>query len=134
MEFLGLNIAGIITATFTGMALGGLWYSPLLFGKQWMAAINKTPETIGTPTGPMMGSIVASLLTATGISILYSFIAVEQLIDAIKIGLCLGVLIVFPALLSDNLFCGWGTRLLVIQSGYRILAILLMSIAMFYVS
>ncbi|MBV1916384.1 MAG: DUF1761 domain-containing protein [Pseudomonadales bacterium] len=133
MEFLGLNIAGIITATFTGMVLGGLWYSPVLFGKQWMTAINKTPETIGTPTGPMMGSIVASLLTATGISILYSFIGIEQLIDAIKIGLCLGVLIVFPALLSDNLFCGWGTRLLVIQSGYRILAILLMSIAMFYV-
>ena len=134
MEFLGLNIAGIITATFTGMVLGGLWYSPLLFGKQWMAAINKTPETIGTTTGPMMGSIVASLLTVTGISILYSFIGIEQLIDAITIGLCLGVLIVFPALLSDNLFCGWGTRLLVIQSGYRILAILLMSIAMFYVS
>ena len=134
MEFLGLNIAGIITATFSGMVLGGLWYSPILFGKQWMAAINKTPETIGTPTGPMIGSIVASLLTATGISILYSFIGIEQLIDAITIGLCLGVLIVFPALLSDNLFCGWGTRLLVIQSGYRILAILLMSIAMFYVS
>ena len=134
MEFFGLNIAGIITATFSGMVLGGLWYSPILFGKQWMAAINKTPETIGTPTGPMIGSIVASLLTATGISILYSFIGIEQLMDAIKIGLCLGVLIVFPALLSDNLFCGWGTRLLVIQSGYRILAILLMSIAMFYVS
>lgn len=130
MELFGLNIAGIITATFAGMVLGGLWYSPVLFGKQWMAAIDKTPETIGTPTGPMLGSIVASFLTAIGIAILFPLIGVEQLEDAIKAGLILGVLVVFPALLSDNLFCGWGTRLLIIQSGYRILAILLMSVAM----
>jgi len=130
MELFGLNLAGIITATFAGMVLGGLWYSPVLFGKQWMAAIDKTPETIGTPTGPMLGSIAASFLTAIGIAILFPLIGVEQLEDAIKVGLILGVLVVFPALLSDNLFCGWGTRLLIIQSSYRILAILLMSIAM----
>ena len=134
MELFGLNIAGIITATFAGMVLGGFWYSPLLFGKQWMESIDKTPETIGTPTGPMIGSIVASLLTAIGIAILFPLIGIEQLQDAIKVGLCLGILVVFPALLSDNLFCGWGVRLLIIQAGYRILAILSMSISIFYVA
>jgi len=36
MEFFGLNVIGIIIATIIGMVIGALWYSPLLFGKQWM--------------------------------------------------------------------------------------------------
>ena len=40
---------------------------------------------------------------------------------------------IFPALLSDNLFCGWGAKLLLIQSGYRVLSVILMSVTMLYV-
>ncbi|MBL4584566.1 MAG: DUF1761 domain-containing protein [Pseudomonadales bacterium] len=132
MEFLGLNLIAVIAATCAGMVLGGLWYSPLLFQKQWMASINKTPETIGTPTLPMVGSVIASLLTAVGVSVVFSLVGVEQLYDAITLGLTLGILVVFPALLSDNLFCGWGVKLLLIQSGYRVLSILLMSVVIVY--
>lgn len=128
-----LNILGIFAATFIGMALGALWYSPVLFGNAWMKCINKTPENLGKPTIPMLGSIVASILTAVGLSLLFSFINVTGVSMAISIGAILGLLIIFPALLSDNLFCGWGNTLLLIQSGYRITSIMLMSLAMYYV-
>lgn len=129
MEIFGINLVGILATTFIGMVLGALWYSPILFGKQWMEAIGKTPETIGSPTGPMIGS----MMTAIGVSVVFSLTHVESLVQAIHIGVILGVLIIFPAMLSDSLFCGWGNRLLIIQAGYRILSVLLMSLALVYI-
>ena len=98
-----------------------------------MACIDKTPETLGKTTIPMIVSILASLLTAIGVSLLFSIMGVTDLSTAASIGLILGLLIIFPALLSDNQFCGWGNKLLLIQSGYRASSVLLMSLAMYYV-
>ena len=132
MDVFGLSLVGILVATVSGMALGALWYSPAVFGNQWMQCIGKTPETLGSTTAPMIGSIIASVLTAIGISIIFSLVEVSNLMTGVSIGLTLGVLIVFPALLSDNLFCGWGNKLLLIQSGYRILSVLIISIILVY--
>ena len=133
MDVLGINSLAVLAATIVGMVLGALWYSPIAFGPAWMKSINKTPEQIGKPTVPMIGSIVASLLTAIGVAIVLQFIGVTSLAGAIQIGLVLGVLIILPALLSDNLFCGWGLALLAIQAGYRVLSVLLMSVVVFLV-
>ena len=124
-----LNILGVIAATFIGLILGGLWYSPLAFGPAWMNCIGKTPESLGKQTVPLIGSIVSSFLAAIGIALLYSFMNISDFSTALTIGAILGVLIIFPALLSDNLFCGWGNKLLLIQSGYRVTSIILMSLA-----
>ena len=132
MEILGLSVVGIVVSTFAGMSLGALWYSPLLFGKQWMKCIGKSPETLGKQTIPILGSIVANLATAVGLTIIFKLVGISGLASGITVGLALGVLIVFPALLSDNLFCGWGVRLLLIQSGYRLSSILMMSIILVY--
>lgn len=130
---LEINLPGVAVATIIGMFLGALWYSPLAFGNLWMECIGKTTETIGKQTAPLIGSIIASLLTAIGVSLLFSFINVTDIYTAANVGIILGLLIIFPALLSDNLFCGWGNKLLMIQSGYRVINVLLASLAMYYV-
>lgn len=98
-----------------------------------MKSIGKTPETLGSATKPMVGSVIASLLTAIGVSLICLFAGVASLSMGLSVGLTLGLLIIFPALLSDNLFCGWGTKLLLIQLGYRALSVLLMSVVLVYV-
>lgn len=125
-----LNLIGIIAATFVGMLLGALWYSPIAFGGAWMKCIGKTPETLGKQTAPLIGSIISSFLTAIGVSLLFSFLNTADFSTAISIGAILGFLVIFPALLSDNLFCGWGNKLLMIQSGYRVVSVFLMSLVM----
>lgn len=133
MEFLPLQIIEILAGTLVGMILGALWYSPACFGSAWMASIGKTQETLGSPALPMLGSVVASILSAIGVSVLSASLDISSVYQAITLGLSLGFLIVFPALLSDNLFCGWGIKLLLIQSGYRVLAVGLMSVVIYYV-
>lgn len=131
MDIVHISIVEIVAGALIGMVLGALWYGPVGFGAAWMRSIGKTPETLGGQTTPMLGSMAACLLTATGVALMLSATGVDSLRDAVVLGLVLGMLLVFPALLSDNLFCGWGTRLLFIQSGYRVLSVLLMSVAMF---
>ncbi len=128
-----LNWLGIIVATLIGMFLGAFWYSPVAFGNAWMKCIGQTKETLGKQTGPLVGSIFASLLTAIGVALLFALINVSSVSAAVGIGLILGVLVIFPALLSDNLFCGWGAKLLWIQAGYRVVTVFLMSLAMYLV-
>ena len=133
MDLSQISIVEIAIGTVTGMLLGAFWYSPVAFGPSWMKSIGKTPETLGSPAVPMFGSVVTCILTAVGVAILHSAIAPGSVSEAIGLGAVMGLLLIFPALLSDNLFCGWGVKLLLIQSGYRVLSVIIMSVAMFYV-
>ncbi len=109
------------------MALGALWYSPILFGKAWMEALGKTEEELGSTTGPLIGSIVTCLVTAIALAFLISAAGANSVAGGLLIGAVVGFGAVFPAMLSDSLFCGWGSKLLWIQSGYRVSYILVMA-------
>ena len=66
---LDVNVIEVFAGALIGMVLGAAWYSPALFGNAWMKGIDKTPETLGSPTVPMIGGIIASILTALGVSL-----------------------------------------------------------------
>jgi len=40
--FYGINEVAVIVSAILSMAVGSIWYSPLLFGKQWMVAVGLT--------------------------------------------------------------------------------------------
>lgn len=131
MMNMDLNLIAILAAAASGMILGAIWYSMPVFGEKWMRALGKTPKTLGDPTWPMTASVMSCLFTALGVALLHSLIGIASLNSALLLGLLLGGLIIFPAMLSDNLFCGWGRSLLVIQAGYRLVSVLIMSIVIF---
>src|SRR5258708_31971905 len=71
MELLGINIVPVFAAALATMALGFLWYSPLLFAKPWMILMGYDPndkaklDEMRKGAGKMYGlSFVASLVSA----------------------------------------------------------------------
>ena len=40
MDFSSINYLAVVTAAISTFVLGGLWYSPLLFGNKWLRANN----------------------------------------------------------------------------------------------
>jgi hypothetical protein len=40
MDFSSINYLAVVTAAISTFILGGLWYSPLLFGKRWLRVNN----------------------------------------------------------------------------------------------
>lgn len=46
MDIGSINYLAVVVAALATFVLGGLWYSPMLFGKAWMRANNFTEEDL----------------------------------------------------------------------------------------
>lgn len=115
-----LQLLPVLAAAVAGMALGALWYSPVLFGNAWMGAIGKTADELG-PAGPAMaGSMAACLVSAVAVEFFVVATGAFTVLAAAGIGALLGFGVLAMGMLSDSLFCGWGWRLYFIQAGYRV--------------
>ena len=70
MDFSTINYFAVLAAALSTFVLGGLWYSPLLFGKAWMRANNFTDEAVQTfSKARMFGwSIIFSLVMAANLA------------------------------------------------------------------
>ena len=65
------NYLAILVATVSTFLLGGLWYSPVLFGNAWMKEMGFTPESCKAAggTGRIMGvSFVLELIMAVNLA------------------------------------------------------------------
>ena len=62
-----IKYAAVIVATLVHFLLGGLWYSPLLFGNKFLQIVNWSPETIRqmenqSHTKELAGAFITSLV------------------------------------------------------------------------
>ena len=70
MDLSHINYFAVLAAAVSTFVLGGLWYSPLLFGKAWMRANNLTDADLQTfSKARMFGwAIVFSLVMAINLA------------------------------------------------------------------
>ena len=70
MDYSTINYFAVLAAAVSTFVLGGLWYSPMLFGKAWMRANNFTETEVQTfSKARMFGwSIVFSLVMAINLA------------------------------------------------------------------
>jgi Protein of unknown function (DUF1761) len=66
MSLNGINIWAVIVAGASAFALGGLWYSPLLFRARWASATGQTEERLrgGNPAMILGPAFLLSLIAA----------------------------------------------------------------------
>jgi len=70
-EQMPFNYLAILVATVSTFVLGGLWYSPVLFGRAWMQEMGFTDETLkgrGNVGLIMGGSFVLELIMAVNLA------------------------------------------------------------------
>ena len=113
------NWWAILVATVLAFVLGGLWYGPL-FGKAWLAAMGKTEDEIEPSPSPVIISFFTALVTAITLAWLVYALSITGWGAGALLGLVTGVGFIATAMASDTAFCGWGLRLFIIQSGYRV--------------
>jgi hypothetical protein len=126
VNYLTVLVAGILI-----FILGGLWYSPILFAKPWIAAMGRTEEDLrgaaSARSVPLMylAVFIAGTLTAWVLAIVVrTFNADDALAGAITGALCwLG----FAGATSfgTSLFSLQPTRLWVINSLYNLASMML---------
>ncbi len=125
-DLAGVNFAAVGVAALVGVVLGAAWYSPLLFGPAWMAALGKAQEELGSPAAAMGGSIVSCGVAAVSVALVVAATGAGTALAGAGVGALLGLGVVAMTMLSDSLFSGWGWPLYFIQMGYRALYLILM--------
>ena len=70
VTFSSLNWWAIIVATVSAFVLGGVWYSPLMFGNAWMKVAGMTEESVkqGNPGKIYGGAFVLTLIAAINLA------------------------------------------------------------------
>lgn len=126
-EPISFNYLAILAATVSTFLLGGVWYSPVLFGRAWMEEMGFTPEaekkTAGM--GRIMGvSFVLELIMAT---LLAAFIGAKASLGAgLLAGAAAGFGWVAAGFGVTYLFEQKSLRLFLINAGYHGVAFTIM--------
>ncbi len=133
MELLGINIVPVFAAALATMALGFLWYSPLLFAKPWMILMGYDPndkaklDEMRKGAGKMYGlSFVASLVSAFVLAKIIDVTTVNTALYGMKIAFAVWLGFVTTVQLTGALFSQQPTKLYLINTGYQLVCFLAM--------
>jgi len=126
MESLHFNFLAIVTAALATFAVGGLWYSPILFARPWMRECGLSEQQARTaPMGRIFGlSALAALVMATNLA---AFLGGKATLTfGLAAGAATGVGWVAMSLGVTYLFEQRSLRLWLIDSGYQVVTYTLM--------
>ncbi len=117
-----VNYVAVAAAAISAFLLGGLWYSPLLFAKKWMAYTGNECAEGEKPKGNMAvifgGAFVLNLIAAL---VLAMFIGPMPLRFATLAGLAVGLCWVATSFGVNDLFERRPFGLWLINAGYVVL-------------
>lgn len=114
-----INFLGVIVAAILGFALGGLWYSKLLFGNVWLRQNPNFPARKKHSRATVLLAFILSLIAALTFAIFLG--SDTPTLDAVLAGLLTGVGWVATSLGINYLFSQKSLSSFLIDSGYHIL-------------
>lgn len=130
MNFSELNYPAILVAGIAKFVLGGLWYSPALFTKPWLAELKLTEEQIARSKAQGMGgklvmTFLMGLLEVFVLAIALKAMGCRSASCGAGTGLMLGVGFTAMPLATNFLFEQRSLRLFLITAGFPVVAAVL---------
>lgn len=127
-----INYMAVLVAGVANMVLGAIWYGPL-FCKQWMALSGMTKEKI-EKAKPNMNTLYAAgfIVSLVMAYVLAWFVGVAESMDAaLMTGFWLWLGFIATVTAGNVLWKGEPRQLWMLDNGYRLLALLVMSAILF---
>src|SRR5215213_4815548 len=126
MDMSTVNWLAVIAAGVSAFVLGGIWYSPALFGKAWMTENNLTVSDVqaGNKAKIFGWSFVLTLIMAVNLAMFLNTPEVH-LAMGIMYGFLTGIWI-FCGIAIVALFEYKSTRYIFLNGGYCLVALTLM--------
>ena len=120
-----LNWLAILGAAIAAFVLGGLWYSPKLFGNAWMQDVGLTEESAAESNMAVIfgGAFVLILIAAV---FLGTVISNSTWLAGLHTGLVIGLAWVATAYGVTYLFERRPLRLFLVNAGYNVVLFALM--------
>ena len=115
--FAEINWLGVLLAAVGAMAVGSLWYSPVLFAKAWQAELGKTMDQLGNPLFSMINAAIMFLIAATGLSVVFRWAGVAGMESALATAAIVWVFFAATMQLLADRFQGLSIKLSLITAG-----------------
>lgn len=133
-----VNLLALVASVVVYMALGFLWYSPILFAKSWMKLMGHSPESMKTAQSEMgtlyLLSALGALVMAFVLAQLFKWILPATVSAALGLSFMLWLGFIAPIQFTDVLFGKRPMNLFLINTSYQLVGILLMGAIMFYLA
>lgn len=120
----------VVVAAVAAFALGGIWYSPLLFANQWVKAHGYTEEQVkemqkGAGKAYAV-SALCQLLIALAMAVLVGYIHMERCVQGLKLGLLVWAGFFVTHGLMATMFTDKRITVFYIDTGYQLVYLLIM--------
>jgi len=127
MDMSTINWLAVLVAGISAFVLGGVWYSPALFGKAWMTENRFTTEDVQKGNkGKIFGwSLVLSLIISVNLAMFLNNTPGINLSSGAVYGVLTGIWI-FCGIAIVGLFEHKSARYIFINGGYMLIALTLM--------
>ena len=124
------NYVAIIVAAVVAFLVGGLWYSPLVFAKQWIAAHGFTAEQLaGMKAGAPKAygiSFVALVVMAAVLSLILNHLGVQDWMGGALWAAHIWLGFAATIGLMANLYGGRKFAVFLIDTGYQLVYLVVM--------
>lgn len=126
-----VNLIAVLVAAIVAMAVGGLWYSPLLFGKRWIKLMKFTEKQVkamqeGSKVSYLYG-FLNQLVMAYVMGAFFVMLGVESVQMGMRVAFWLWLGFVGTTSMGSVLWEGKTMKLFALNAGYQIVAALLMA-------
>ena len=123
-----MNHIVVLTAAFAAFIIGGVWYSPLLFGNAYarLRGVDPSTESAAMPVREIVGELVRWLVITYGLAYLIARLGIADLMGAVVFGVGMWV-VIYTALAGSVLHEGTPWRLYAIHAGDGLVKLLVIS-------
>jgi len=119
-----INLWAVLAATAFAMIIGAIWYGPL-FGKPWMKLVNRTPDDLARGSGQIyLITGLCWLLVGYVLAHFVQYTAADTAVEGAITGLWIWAGFVFPTHVIHTMFAGRSKKLVAIDLGYTLIALL----------
>lgn len=127
MHGFDVNWLAVLSAALAKFVIGAVWYSPPVFGPRWRALVGATPDAFKARLWrAMITDLSAGLVLAWVLANVLKFTGAVGLVPAARVSFFLWLGFVATSLLSTTVYEGRPVALFGINSGYWLLAMLVM--------
>jgi hypothetical protein len=131
MDFPHINYPAVLVSGVLIFVLGGLWYSPLLFAKPWIALMKLSEEEIkkaaASSNMPLMYfmAFVCGLLVSLSMALLIGKYGEMSITGGLKLGFICWLGFAAATSFATAIFSMQDKRLWLINSGYNLVSFLI---------
>ncbi|HET6462697.1 MAG TPA: DUF1761 domain-containing protein [Candidatus Krumholzibacteria bacterium] len=126
---MGINYVAVLVAALSGFAVGAIWYGPL-FGKQWSAVSGTQDAQSSNINVPAVYALtfILSLIAAMVLALVINQVHATSVIAGARISFLLWLGFILTVRVTEALFNGTDMRLVMIDTGYRLVWAVVMGV------